>query len=144
MRLHIVISTIGAVNEPARFTNLQRKHVRNKYNLNQITSFNFCFKHSKLIYFQNLETQTVPPPRANFAGQVMQWIIYDAYQQDFEVQQREKEKEKKDKVVPNQKPEAKRKDLQATADISNRTLLAIKTLERMINQNTFDEIAQGK
>lgn len=74
----------------------------------------------------------------------MQWIIYDAYQQDFEVQQREKEKEKKDKVVPSQKPEAKRKDLQATADISNRTLLAIKTLERMINQNTFDEIAQGK
>ncbi|XP_033609005.1 dynein intermediate chain 2, ciliary isoform X4 [Cryptotermes secundus] len=106
--------------------------------------FNFC-ERGALTYnnpFRNLETQTVPPPRANFAGQVMQWIIYDAYQQDFEVQQREKEKEKKDKVVPNQKPEAKRKDLQATADISNRTLLAIKTLERMINQNTFDEIAQ--
>jgi dynein intermediate chain 1 len=73
----------------------------------------------------------------------MQWIIYDAYEQDFEAQLREKEKEKKDKAVPTQKPEAKRKDLQVTSDITNRTLLAIKTLERMINQNTFDEIAQG-
>jgi dynein intermediate chain 1 len=96
--------------------------------------------HIRLIYFQNLETQTIPPPRANFSGQVTQWIIYDAYQQDFEAQQREKKKEKKDKVVPTQKLEVKRKDLQVTSD---RTLLAIKTLERMINQNTFDEIAQG-
>jgi dynein intermediate chain 1 len=97
----------------------------------------------RLIDFQNLETQTIPPPRSNFSGQVMQWIIYDAYQQDFEAQQREKEKEKKDKVVPTQKPEVKRKDLQITSDTTNRTLLAIKTLERMINQNTYDEIAQG-
>jgi dynein intermediate chain 1 len=73
----------------------------------------------------------------------MQWIIYDTYQQDFEAQQREKEKDKKDKVVPIQKPEMKRKDLEVTSDITSRTLLAMKTLERMINQNTFDEIAQG-
>ena len=73
----------------------------------------------------------------------MQWIIYDAYQQDFEAQQREKEKDKKDKVVSTQKLEIKRKDLETTSDITNRTLLAMKTLERMINQNTFDEIAYG-
>jgi dynein intermediate chain 1 len=73
----------------------------------------------------------------------MQWIIYDAYQQDFEAQQREKEKDRKDKVVSTQKPEIKRRDLEITSDVTNRTLLATKTLERMINQNTFDEIAQG-
>jgi len=98
----------------------------------------------RFILFQNLETQTIPPPRANFSEQVMQWIIYDAYQQDFEAQQRDKEKDKKDKVVSTQKLEIKRKDLETTSDITNRTLLAMKTLERMINQNTFDEIAQGK
>jgi hypothetical protein len=73
----------------------------------------------------------------------MQWIIYDAYQQDFEAQQREKEKDRKDKAVSNQRPDIKRKDLEAASDITNRTLLAMKNLERMINQNTFDEIAQG-
>ena len=98
----------------------------------------------RFILFQDLETQTIPPPRANFSEQVMQWVIYDAYQQDFEAQQREKEKDKKDKVVSTQKLEVKRKDLETTSDITNRNLLAMKTLERMINQNTFDEIAQGK
>ena len=107
----------------------------------------FCtvlLRYMRFIYFQNLETQTIPPPRANFSEQVMQWIIFDAYQQDFEAQQREKEKDKKDKVVSTQKVEIKRKDLETTSDTTNRTLLAMKTLERMINQNTFDEIAQGK
>jgi dynein intermediate chain 1 len=97
----------------------------------------------RFIYFQNLETQTIPPPRANFSAQVMQWIIYDAYQQDYEAQEREKEKDKKDKVASTQKLEVKRKDLETTSDVTNRTLLAMKTLERMVNQNTFDEIAQG-
>ena len=98
----------------------------------------------RFIHFQNLETQTIPPPRANFSEQVMQWIIYDAYQQDFEAQQRDKEKDKKDKVLSTQKVEIKRKDLETTSDTTNRTLMAMKTLERMIDQNTFDEIAQGK
>ncbi|KDR09636.1 Dynein intermediate chain 2, ciliary, partial [Zootermopsis nevadensis] len=106
--------------------------------------FNFC-ERGALTYnnpFRNLETQTIPPPRANFSGQVTQWIIYDAYQQDFEAQLREKEKERKDKIVPTQKTEVKRKGLQTTSDTTKRTLLAIKILERMINQNTYDEIAQ--
>jgi dynein intermediate chain 1 len=73
----------------------------------------------------------------------MQWILYDAYEQDYEAQQREREKDKKDKIVSTQKLEVKRKDLETTSDITSRTLLAMKTLERMVNQNTFDEIAQG-
>ncbi|KAJ4437870.1 hypothetical protein ANN_13809 [Periplaneta americana] len=109
--------------------------------------FNFC-ERATLTYnnaVRSLETQTIPPPRATFSANVTQWIIYDAYQNDFEAQQREKEKEKekKEKAVPTLKPEVKKKDLALTSDVTNRTLLAVKTLERMINQNTYDDIAQG-
>ncbi|XP_069669173.1 dynein intermediate chain 2, ciliary [Periplaneta americana] len=108
--------------------------------------FNFC-ERATLTYnnaVRSLETQTIPPPRATFSANVTQWIIYDAYQNDFEAQQREKEKEKekKEKAVPTLKPEVKKKDLALTSDVTNRTLLAVKTLERMINQNTYDDIAQ--
>jgi dynein intermediate chain 1 len=83
----------------------------------------------------------MPPPQASFSEQVTQWIIYDAYQQDFEAQQQEKEKEKKDKV-PAHKSEVKRKDTHVS-DSTIPSLWAVKTLERMINQNTYREIAQG-
>nr|CAD7439327.1 unnamed protein product [Timema bartmani] len=74
--------------------------------------FNFC-ERATLTYnnpFRDLGTQTIPPPRATFTEQVMQFTIYDAYQEDFDAQQREKEKEKKDKVVLTKKDEVKKKD----------------------------------
>nr|CAD7570900.1 unnamed protein product [Timema californicum] len=106
--------------------------------------FNFC-ERATLTYnnpFRDLGTQTIPPPRATFTEQVMQFTIYDAYQEDFDVQQREKEKEKKDKVVLTKKDEVKKKDDKG-GNVTSRMLLAMKTIERMINQNSYDEIAQG-
>lgn len=44
---------------------------------------------------QTLSTQTEPPPRDTFSAQVMQWIIYDAYQKDWEDKQAGREKEVK-------------------------------------------------
>lgn len=46
-------------------------------------------------FFQNVETQTIPPPRSTFGSYVLQWIIYDSYAEDFEQSEREKEKERK-------------------------------------------------
>nr|CAD7398889.1 unnamed protein product [Timema poppensis] len=105
--------------------------------------FNFC-ERATLTYnnpFRDLGTQTIPPPRATFTEQVMQFTIYDAYQEDFDAQQREKEKEKKDKVVLTKKDEVKKKDDKG-GNVTSRMLLAMKTIERMINQNSYDEIAQ--
>lgn len=48
---------------------------------------------------QCVETQTIPPPRSRFEGNVMQWEIYDSYARDYEIQLREKEKEKKVNAV---------------------------------------------
>nr|CAD7430628.1 unnamed protein product [Timema monikensis] len=105
--------------------------------------FNFC-ERATLTYnnpFRDLGTQTIPPPRATFTEQVMQFTIYDAYQEDFDAQQKEKEKEKKDKVVLTKKDEVKKKDDKG-GNVTTRMLLAMKTIERMINQNSYDEIAQ--
>lgn len=87
-------------------------------------------------------TATEPPPRATFSGSVTQWEIYDAYQEDFEKQEKSKEK----KVVHGRREEEKtRKKLTITEtqgeDIS-RLSKASKIVERMVNQNTFDDIAQ--
>ena len=44
--------------------------------------------HTCVDIFQERGTATEPPPRATFSGNVTQWEIYDAYQEDFEKQVR--------------------------------------------------------
>lgn len=87
-------------------------------------------------------TATEPPPRAVFASNVTQWEIYDAYQEDFEKQEKNKEK----KVIPGRKEEEKsRKRLTITetsGDDISRIARASQIVERMVNQNTYDDIAQ--
>jgi dynein intermediate chain 1 len=92
--------------------------------------------------FRDRGTVTEPPPRASFASNVTQWEIYDAYQEDFEKQEKSKEK----KVIPGRKEEGKAKKKftmteQAADDIS-RVETSAKIVERMVNQNTYDDIAQ--
>ncbi|KAL4227306.1 cytoplasmic dynein with WD40 domain [Mactra antiquata] len=87
-------------------------------------------------------TATEPPPRAVFSSNVTQWEIYDAYQEDFEKQEKNKEK----KVIPGRKEEDKtRKRLTITetsGDDISRISKAAKIIERMVNQNSYDDIAQ--
>ncbi|KAG8226994.1 hypothetical protein J437_LFUL000299, partial [Ladona fulva] len=111
--------------------------------------FNFC-ERAALTYNnpqREIETQTAPPPRATLARLVTQWIIHDAYEEDYAHQQRLKELEKKKEkaaagaawtgpthqttkaIEPAQEP------------LTTRMLRAAKTLERMMNQNTYEEIA---
>ncbi|CAC5389265.1 DNAI1 [Mytilus coruscus] len=106
--------------------------------------FNFSERASQTYNnpYRERGTATEPPPRATFAGNVTQWDIFDAYQEDFEKQEKSKEK----KVVPGRREEEKtRKKLTITEtqgeDIS-RLNKASKIVERMVNQNTFDDIAQ--
>ncbi|XP_076753588.1 dynein intermediate chain 2, ciliary [Xylocopa sonorina] len=105
--------------------------------------FNFC-ERAALTYtnpLREMSTQTVPPPTAVFNAHVFQWTIFDEYQEDYAQQQREKEKERKLPLLP------KREDLKKTVQTESmaltcRMLQAAKTLERMVNQNIYDEIAQ--
>ncbi|KYM96979.1 Dynein intermediate chain 2, ciliary [Cyphomyrmex costatus] len=90
----------------------------------------------------NMSTQTIPPPTATFNANVFQWTIFDEYQEDYAQQQREKEKEKKAPLTQPKKEDVKKKAQLESSAMTNRMLQAAKTLERMVNQNIFDDISQ--
>ncbi|CAH8842099.1 unnamed protein product [Trichobilharzia szidati] len=108
--------------------------------------FNFCERSTQTYNNPHRErgNMTEPPPRATFSANVTQWSIYDDYIEDFEKQQ-EKNKDKKPPGV-GQKQETKvRKKVmhgETQGDDLSRFAQPIKIVERMINQNTHDEVAQ--
>lgn len=76
-------------------------------------------------------------------------MIYDSYAADFEQSEKEKEKEKDKKTGPTNPT---KKDTEKTKKgdktianekLNKKYLQCWQILERMINQNIFDEIAQG-
>ncbi|XP_076240760.1 dynein intermediate chain 2, ciliary [Calliopsis andreniformis] len=106
--------------------------------------FNFC-ERAALTYtnpMREMSTQTVPPPTAMFNTHVFQWTIFDAYQKDFAQQQREREKERKIPLIQPKKEDLKKKAHTESMAVTLRMLQAAKTLERMVNQNIFDDISQ--
>lgn len=98
---------------------------------------------TSFISFQSVDTQTIPPPRSNYGANTLQWNIYDWYANDFEQQQKEKDKEKKEKYAPKKEVKKKSEKSQATEQLTKRYLKCWQILERMINQNIYDDIAQG-
>ncbi|XP_043667948.1 dynein intermediate chain 2, ciliary isoform X5 [Vespula pensylvanica] len=106
--------------------------------------FNFC-ERAALTYdnpMRNMSTQTLPPPIATFNTHVFQWTIFDEYQEDYMLQQRERERERRLPIVHVRREETKQKEQMETIEMYDRMLKAAKTLERMVNQNIYDEIAQ--
>lgn len=112
--------------------------------------FNFC-ERAALTYnnpSRCVETQTVPPPRSTFGANVVQWHIYDSYNEDYARQKREKEKEmlKEKKPGLQKHAELKRGDVKSkvTEEFNRKYYQKCQILERMVNQNIFDDIAHGK
>ncbi|KAL8204198.1 UNVERIFIED_CONTAM: cytoplasmic dynein with WD40 domain, partial [Gekko kuhli] len=73
------------------------------------------------------------------------WEIYDAYME--ELQKLEKSKEKEKQRAPVAKKEDKTRgrkltSLESQSDDITKVTKAAKILERMVNQNTYDDIAQ--
>jgi dynein intermediate chain 1, axonemal len=103
-------------------------------------------------FTQDAFTQTNPPPHINFSASVTQWGIYDAYLEEHSEQEKEKrEKREKEKntaapLGPQKKEEPPKKDSAVVAKsvVAQPTQgLAAKILERMSNQNTYDEVIHG-
>ena len=91
--------------------------------------------------------QTEPPPRANFCETVNQWVIYDSYvaYETAKEAAEEKELKKEQKEVKTMRRRLLETPKESSNDeVNKRMLRAAKILERMVNQNTYDEIAQGK
>ncbi|CAL8085872.1 unnamed protein product [Calicophoron daubneyi] len=107
--------------------------------------FNFCERSTQT--YNNPQrargNMTEPPPRANFSANVTQWSIFDDYEADFEKQQ-EKNQDKKAAAGKKADTKTTKKVAHGDAQIDDLSRFAqpIKIVERMINQNTHDEIAQ--
>lgn len=80
-----------------------------------------------------------------FSNYATQWIIYDSYQENYEMQEREKEKGKREKsTVLIKKEDFQKKFVTDRNDVMNTNMIKkLLILERMINQNIFDDILQG-
>ncbi|XP_046313446.1 dynein axonemal intermediate chain 1 isoform X1 [Marmota monax] len=109
--------------------------------------FNFSERASQT--FNNLlrdrDCQMEPPPRTNFSATANQWEIYDAYMEELEKQEKTKEKEKaKTPVAKKSGKMAMRKltSMESQSDDITKVTQAAKIVERMVNQNTYDDVAQ--
>uniref|UniRef100_A0A095CBG8 Dynein intermediate chain 2, ciliary n=1 Tax=Schistosoma haematobium TaxID=6185 RepID=A0A095CBG8_SCHHA len=108
--------------------------------------FNFCERSTQTYNNPQRDRGSVtePPPRANFSANVTQWSIYDDYIEDFDRQQ-EKNKDKKLLGVSHKQENKAHKKVilgDTQGDELSRFAQPLKIVERMINQNTHDEIAQ--
>lgn len=121
----------------------------------RVILLNINIQHAYRLYYnkyilnfvhQDKEVQTTPPTKNDFCTYATQWIIYDAYNEDYLKQQEEKEKEKRDKIAvhTNKKGTNKKKKTDINEDqIEKNMLMTAKFLERIINLNSLDAIAQG-
>ena len=90
--------------------------------------------------------QTEPPARANFTQTVNQWVIFDFYQK-YETKKEVEEKTELEDILKSASSSAtnrkKPNQVRLTEESAEvRMLKSAKILERMVNLNTFDEIAQ--
>jgi len=115
--------------------------LRNQFNYSERASQTFNNP------YRERGTVTEPPPRATFSANANQWMIFDAYQADLLKAKIAKEKASKSSTNTFRKEDDKstKKKLptmEVSGDNINRVANAANILERMVNQNTFDDISQ--
>ncbi|CAG4946849.1 unnamed protein product [Colias eurytheme] len=106
--------------------------------------FNFC-ERAALTYNnprRSVDTQTIPPPRANYGSTCLQSIIFDFYQEDYARKMKEKEDEKPKRLRKKAAKHAKSAQQIHDEQLAQRIREAWTILERLVNQNIYDDIAQ--
>ncbi|KAF6775766.1 hypothetical protein AHF37_04881 [Paragonimus kellicotti] len=108
--------------------------------------FNFCERSTQTYNnpYRERGNMTEPPPRATYSANVTQWSIYDDYVADFEKQQEKSKEKKTGSSGTKSENKGKKKAIHGENPVDDLSRFAqpIKIVERMINQNTHDEIAQ--
>ncbi|CAH8605395.1 unnamed protein product [Dicrocoelium dendriticum] len=119
-------------------SSVQKKKLINQFNFSERSTQTYNNPH------RDKGSITEPPPRATFSANVTQWSIFDDYASDYEKQQ-EKSREKKPPGTGVKSEHRFKKKLihgDIQSDDLSRFAQPIKIVERMVNQNTHDEIAQ--
>ncbi|XP_051933225.1 dynein axonemal intermediate chain 1-like [Hippocampus zosterae] len=103
--------------------------------------FNFIERASQTINnpLQGRSCQTVPPPRCNYYATACQWNIYDVYMAELQKRELEKQKQKEKESDKNKK---KMMLIETPSDDITQVSKSAKLLERMVNQNSYSEVAQ--
>ncbi|NXJ99791.1 DNAI1 protein, partial [Corythaixoides concolor] len=109
--------------------------------------FNFIERASRTLNnpMRERACQSEPTPCKNFSATANQWEIYDAYVEELLKMEKSKEKEKpKVQIAKREEKKKGRKltSLESQSDDITKISKAAKIMERMVNQNTFDDIAQ--
>jgi len=151
------VGTDPVVNEEDAEANAAGDQVENKESAPQVVApaskkealrnqFNFSERASQTFNnpYRQRGTVTEPPPRVTFSSTANQWEIYDAYVKDLEKQEKMKEKTRQPTAFRKEDDKVKKKlvIVDTGFDDINRVDKAAKIIERMVNQNTFDDIAQ--
>ncbi|CAN2390015.1 intermediate chain 1, partial [Pristimantis euphronides] len=121
--------------------------VRSRKERKLTNQFNFSERASQTYNnpLRERESQTEPPPRATFSSTANQWEIYDAYVEELQKQEKLKEKQKApiSKKEEELQPTPKLSASESQSDDITRVEKSGKIMERMVNQNTFDDVTQG-
>ncbi|XP_077137441.1 dynein axonemal intermediate chain 1 isoform X2 [Ranitomeya variabilis] len=108
--------------------------------------FNFSERASQTYNNPQREraSQTEPPPRATFSGTANQWEIYDAYIAELQKQEKLKEKQKAPASKKEDELQSRRRvpTSESQSDDISKVEKSSKIMERMVNQNTFDDVTQ--
>ncbi|XP_034022977.1 dynein, axonemal, intermediate chain 1, paralog 2 isoform X2 [Thalassophryne amazonica] len=108
--------------------------------------FNFCERASQTLNNPLRETMchTELPPLATFSATANQWEIYDAYVEELQKQEKNKENQKARQLKKASDDKNKRKTtvMETRSDDISQVTKVTKILEGMVHQNTFDDIAQ--
>jgi len=114
--------------------------------------FNFADRASQTVNnpMRDRESETEPPATSAFSESATQWAIYDAYMEDQERMALQREIQKKNKLAAKEggnkdktresalPVKQKKPELMAGAPMTK----AVRVMERMVNQNSYDDIAQ--
>ncbi|XP_040436364.1 dynein intermediate chain 1, axonemal isoform X1 [Falco naumanni] len=110
--------------------------------------FNFIERASRTVNnpVRERACQSEPTPCKNFSATANQWEIYDAYVEELQKMEKSKEKEKSKAQIAKREEEKKKvrklTSLESQGDDITKISQAAKIMERMVNLNTFDDIAQ--
>uniref|UniRef100_A0A3Q3NLS1 Dynein axonemal intermediate chain 1 n=1 Tax=Labrus bergylta TaxID=56723 RepID=A0A3Q3NLS1_9LABR len=105
--------------------------------------FNFSERASQTLNNPLRKLPTEPPQRCTFSANANQWEIYDAYVEELQKQEKNKEKQKTIQLKKDGDKKKKKMMLTETQnDDINKVGKVAKIIERMLHQNTFDDIAQ--
>ncbi|CAG9123998.1 unnamed protein product [Plutella xylostella] len=106
--------------------------------------FNFCERAALTYNYpkRSVETQTIPPPRATYGHTALQSVIFDFYQEDYAKKLKEKEEEKPKRLRKKAAKHVKTAQEVHDEQLAQRIREAWAILERLVNQNIYDDIAQ--